>query len=971
MDGHNFRFRAPILLSLITLTQVLQSAAAPYPADSPQIARGVAAVITATSTFSEDQPPTPSQALHEPSPADPNGAIIYQIGDGQIQAPGPGHASEGIATASEGTTSCSSSSSSIVARQATMTSLSTGIGTQVYDVATNSFSTSVSDASLTQLTTNAVQSATLPGPTSTSGSVNTALQTSIQTSAQPFLTSVGSSDISIVNPSTLPSPSSTSIIESLFASNIFRPIGTGAPLVPKAAKDHPVPRTGVQPQSRKLQTNKFYSGLYLNEQTSPVFTFPYSVSWAKGGGELESWGLVVSHTEPEQWAKADGKPGKDAGQWGFFGAPVGIQYIVLSASELVTNPGAWWASNKSPGLTTHSQEWGSVKADLYPPGWMTPVITCPLIQGSAYITAEYHWGKPLIQSSVGFKNVTFAGALPNNQTYKYVAFLRNEHKWLIYITPLDPWYEVNRFDLDPKGSSLNGPAWFNGHIQVAKVPRADGAATLHLRDTAVASKDPETVYDESAGTYPIGVNITASVSGKSGSYTLSWTKNGTMDQDLLMFALRHHTDAMSYPDQNGLTSLQLRTTTKGMATAIKGDSWTMTEKDLPINMGFGPWRPSDGHVEDYSPSVKEAIETAGAEDIRQDILGQTNVSSAYYDGKALAKFAATCYALHDIASNDTLALSGLQPLKQAFAHHIDNEQTWPFVYDENWGGVVSNASYVTGNPLEDFGNAYYNDHHFHYGYFVYAAAVIGYLDPDWLGNSTNKDWVNMLVRDYAGSDLDDPYFPFSRAFDWYHGHSWAAGLFDSGDGKNQESSSEDTMASYAIKMWGQVTGDKYMQARGNLMLAIQKRSFADYYLYSDDNTVMPSKFIGNKAAGILFENKVDHTTYFGAEPEYIQGIHMLPLLPFSTYIRDAKFVCEEWAAYFSNVTDGIATKISTVQGGWRGILMANYAMCNTTTAREAYNFFTDDGFDQSFLDGGASKSWYTAFVAALVNGVIL
>jgi hypothetical protein len=31
----------------------------------------------------------------------------------------------------------------------------------------------------------------------------------------------------------------------------------------------------------------------------------------------------------------------------------------------------------------------------------------------------------------------------------------------------------------------------------------------------------------------------------------------------------------------------------------------------------------------------------------------------------------------------------------------------------------------------DYGNAYYNDHHYHYGYFVYTASVIRYFDPSW------------------------------------------------------------------------------------------------------------------------------------------------------------------------------------------------------------------------------------------------
>lgn len=80
-----------------------------------------------------------------------------------------------------------------------------------------------------------------------------------------------------------------------------------------------------------------------------------------------------------------------------------------------------------------------------------------------------------------------------------------------------------------------------------------------------------------------------------------------------------------------------------------------------------------------------------------------------------------------------------------------------------------------------FGNTQYNDHHFHYGYHILAAAAIAHLDPSWL--SANKDYVNALVRDVANPSTQDTYFPTWRAFDWYHGHSWAHGLYASYDGK--------------------------------------------------------------------------------------------------------------------------------------------------------------------------------------------
>lgn len=236
---------------------------------------------------------------------------------------------------------------------------------------------------------------------------------------------------------------------------------------------------------------------------------------------------------------------------------------------------------------------------------------------------------------------------------------------------------------------------------------------------------------------------------------------------------------------------------------------------------------------------------------------------------------------------------------------------------------------------------------------MYAASIIAYLDPAWL--PAHRDWVNTLVRDASNPNSNDPYFPVSRSFDWYHGHSWAKGLFDSGDGKDQESTSEDALFSYAVKLWGRIIGDTAMEARGNLMLAVQKRSFQNYFLLESTNANQPANFIGNKNTGILFENKVDHTTYFGTNDEYIQGIHMIPINPSSPYIRNQNFVTEEWNTYFC---DGCVDPVNNVTGGWRGILYSNLALIDPV---KSWNWLTGPGFDAQYLDDGASLTWYVLF----------
>jgi hypothetical protein len=330
----------------------------------------------------------------------------------------------------------------------------------------------------------------------------------------------------------------------------------------------------------------------------------------------------------------------------------------------------------------------------------------------------------------------------------------------------------------------------------------------------------------------------------------------------------------------------------------------------------------------------------------------------YYSGKGLAKFASMLYTVSNIAGNRNLAASGLVKLKDSFNVFVNNTQQEPLVYDKVWKGVVSYATYRAPrfDPGLDFGNTLYNDHHFHYGYFVYTAAVIGFLDPKWLDQGSNKKWVNTLVRDYA-NPVDDEFFPFQRSFDWFHGHSWAKGLWESGDGKDQESTSEDTFATYALKMWGKIIRDPNMEARANLQLAVQARSLNNYFLMTSDNKNQPEKFVSNKVTGILFENKIDHTTYFGGNTEFVEGIHMIPLNPSSAYTRSKQFVQEEWDAYFS---DG---RVDKVQGGWKAILYANYALVNP---QKAYEFFADPEFDTP-LDGGASRTWYLAYTASLMG----
>ncbi|KAI1817260.1 glycoside hydrolase family 81 protein [Poronia punctata] len=758
----------------------------------------------------------------------------------------------------------------------------------------------------------------------TTGFVVTSLETGGRTDVAPLLTDP------IPTPTTLlPSPKPATKMPTepahpvaAASPDIFgAPIATTKPLaIFEQRPDHPVPRLGIEGPG-PYSTNKFYANSFLGGQNAPSYVHPYSVAWSKGKGSTSSWGMSISHIEANQRVYGQTQP--DTGAARYYLNPIGIQSLCLSAAELGSNT----------ALTTDSLGANSVNVNLHVNSGAKPLVTFPLVQGMGFVTAVYRGGTPQIETGVLFKTVTRSTTGPKPGITKYTMYLEDGKVWHLY-------------GYSPSGQPLDLTVLSNG---IAK-------ATKPFDGVIQVTKDPgnaESIIDAAAGAYPVSMVLSGSASGAEGRYTFTYQKAGIAGVKLLMYALPHHYESFDAVTSEATSTVKLQTTTKGMAVAVVADSWTMIEPNMPISLGLAPWDPVTGPKEVLSDSAIKIITPIALKELSQSVDQQSNQDSMYFSGKALAKFAGLCFTANNLLKNPKLAQNGLGSLKVAFQRFITNKQQYPLYYESAWGGIVSSATYKTGNTGMDFGNTFYNDHHFHYGYFIYAAAVIGYLDPSWLTRE-NVEYINTMVRDIANPSASDKYFPVSRNFDWYHGHSWAHGLYETLDGKDQESSSEDAMAAYAIKMWGRAIKDANMEARGNLMLSVIARSLNNYYLFTAQNTVQPSNYIGNRVAGILFENKCDHTTYFGGNIEYVQGIHMLPLLPSSKLTRPADFVKQEWETYFDK---GRADK---VEGGWKGILFGNLA---TVDPQAAWTFFTARDFDPSWLDGGVSLTWYQAYSA--------
>jgi endo-1,3(4)-beta-glucanase len=637
----------------------------------------------------------------------------------------------------------------------------------------------------------------------------------------------------------------------------------------------------------------------------------------------------VSHTTASQRVFG---PDPNANPARYYFNPANIQSMNLSAVEFdhnmnlqVTSPGPLSA------MTTFTTGDGN------------RMMQVPLSSGIGFISAVYYNLSPVIQSQVGFNSFKqLTSPMPNIMKYEVVLF--NNVRWLIYATVQDG----QAFGLTMRDTNhlCSTSSCYNTIVQVASCP-----------------KDQDRYCDDTAGAYAESAELNGQVDGCIGTYSIKYSPKGrSSSQNLLIFALPHHVESFTSETERRKTSYNLDSTVMGQMTACITTSLDMQES-LAKNIGLLPrasFRDRNGSQFDrlskYSPDILNLLKSTCQAELSQDICTQCNLDSMYFSGKAIDKYAFILLVARYILKDNDLTMQGLHKIKSAFKIFTENRQINPLCYDITWKGLVSVAG-LSGDPNADFGNSYYNDHHFHYSYFIHAAGVVGQIDKELGGNwiMENQSWINSIIRDVSNPSKDDIYFPVSRSFDWFVGHSWAKGLFLSGDGKDEESTSEDVHFAYALKIWALATGNEAMEATGDLMMAVMKRSMSKYMLFCDDNDIQPSQVIANRVSGIMFENKIDHATYFGMNPEYVQGIHMIPMTPALSLIRGREFVKQEWDSKVSKFID-------SVDSGWKGILMLNKA---SVDPESSLKFFASPNFKDQWLDGGMSRTWSIAFAAGL------
>lgn len=470
---------------------------------------------------------------------------------------------------------------------------------------------------------------------------------------------------------------------------------------------------------------------------------------------------------------------------------------------------------------------------------------------------------------------------PNSSCTKYTIKLNNNQTWLLYASsPISFSHDMKRIN-----SSV-----FSGVIRIAALPDADPRF--------------ESVLDRFSSCYAVSGDADLT---KPFTLEYKWEKKGW--GDLLMLAHPLHLRLLSDTD----CSIDVLPDFKynsidGELVGVVGDSWVL--KSDPVS---ATWHSIKGVEEESYSEIIEAL----IKDVQTLDASAISTTSSYFYGKLIARAARLALIAEEVCYPDVI------PAIRKFLK--DTIEPWMegtfgangFLYDAKWGGIVTKQGSLDSGA--DFGFGVYNDHHYHLGYFIYGISVLAKIDAAW-GRKYRPQAYSMMADFMNLSRRAKSNYTRLRCFDMWKLHSWAGGLTEFADGRNQESTSEAVNAYYSAALMGLAYGDSHLVSIGSTISAFEIQAAQTWWHVKEEDNLYPQEFTReNRVVGVLWANKRDSALWF-APPEWREcrlGIQLLPILPISEALfSDLYFVKQlvKWTLP-ALAREGIGE-------GWKGFLYA-------------------------------------------------
>ena len=543
-----------------------------------------------------------------------------------------------------------------------------------------------------------------------------------------------------------------------------------------------------------------------------------------------------------------------------------------------------------------------------------------LVKGSPYITVVYENATPIISAPL-MRILTVESRVVKGSTgVQYIVTLGNFQKWFVYCS--EP------MALTWKDDTLLSPLPIvKGVIRVAILPlqNIEGAFNILMNNVQ---------------RYPTSGSLAINHISNSVSQVV-YQFNSVGTGSLLMFALPHHISAMTCVTCTGTPVVPSTSPTAspfsggGLAVPLPSSPYSsgytnnggasqynlflFTNETKAAQQFYTPIYSMKGRLkavvltstdtwklyynlppQGWNFQVSEAISLSKLDEIgkslQQDVTKiLPNAIDIYSFGKQIARMARLVTIADSLGIGDVRS-QALSLVESTITPWIQGTNQDALLYDRIYGGVITQNG--LNDPQADYGNGYYNDHHFHYGYLIYAAAIIARYDGAFF--EINRNAFDTIVRDICNPDPTDTDFPFARHKDMFDGHSWASGLFNQANGKGQESSSEAINAYYACYLYGIASNNLNLQQFAHTIVSMEIQS-VQHYWHMSNSEIYDGIFAAGRMVGNIGGLDVTASTWFGSQLEYVHGINIMPLTPVTAALFDTPYVMREWTVLGSRL----------------------------------------------------------------------
>jgi len=307
--------------------------------------------------------------------------------------------------------------------------------------------------------------------------------------------------------------------------------------------------------------------------------------------------------------------------------------------------------------------------------------------------------------------------------------------------------------------------------------------------------------------------------------------------------------------------------------SIRGEIKTLDSNTFTVEHTFKGILPTLPYLDNYSEGFSPALLDDKIAQIEND--GLATWTDSYNEGQVMNRLIQTARIADEMGNTEARnkIVATIKERLEDWLKAESGEVAFLFYYNTNWSTLIG---YPAGHGQDNN----INDHHFHWGYFIHAASFMEQYEPGWV-----DQWgpmINLMIRDAASSDRNDPLFPYLRNFSPYAGHSWANGFATFPFGNDQESTSESMQFASSLIHWGTITENDAIRDLGIYIYTTEQTATEEYWFDMHDRTFKSG--YGYKVASRIWGNGYDNQTFWTSDIAAAYGIEMYPIHGGSLYL---------------------------------------------------------------------------------------